>query len=1410
MRKAKKFLATFLSLAMIFSACSAVCLVKAAAGDYAGMVLNFETGTRDTATGTHPGYEAYYKNPTTRSGNATSYGGFSVGYVTGEGIGHNGSNGAMKMSYSANSQSAVNLTHAAFNVAHTGVSATELKNYRPYINQIFKATVWYKVDALTVDAELGIFTGYGASLEWGGMSAGKTLVSLTSSDIVAGWKSATAYFIGNGYSTATDTGYGSPMYITLKTADDTKRLGTEVYIDDIKVEHVGAAVQVKYELNKGKLLNGSDSESEYGIPGEKLKATAEREGYIFDGWYADAAFTTPVTDVPQEDATFYAKWKLGSFAGMKLNFETGDQDTATGTHPGYEAYYGKSGDAANGNATRVSGFDVGYVNAEGTGHNSNGAMRFAYSANSGNAQNSTHAAFNTAHIGTNANALVNYRPYYGQMFRATVWYKVESITTDAKLNFYTNSNYSEPISGVNLQYSGTYGGIKFADLTAADVEKGWQQASVTFMGGGSSTAAQTGFGSAGYIELVMSDDTNRVGTVVYVDDITIEHVGEAIEVKYNANGGTISGKDAQYGLAGDILTGTAEREGYEFAGWYADKDLTQPITVIPEANCTVYAKWEITTYAGMTLNFETGVQDTATGTHPGYETYYGKPGDEACGNASRVNGMNVGYVNESGAGHDSDGAMKFSYTANGESVIAAENAAFNTAHIGTNANTLANYRPYYGQMFRATVWYKADALTSDAELGFFVNSSKSGITNGINLSEEKISPAANTCGDGGVWHTLATLKASEADGKWHSASVEFMGGGSSDFTASGWGSPGYITLVMSDDTNRIGTVVYVDDITIEHVGVANKVNYELDDGTISNSNGNYEYGVAGAPLCAEGFKSGYKFMGWYSDANIAATVIPEEDGATLYAKWEKTTEQIKGDINGDGFVNAYDITLLRKFLLGIVEEENELYNVNGDEYTDIRDLVHLKKLVASGDQSSEGLMNLMDGKGGAETEATALRSKVSSAKDSVKATGTVYYISPNGSDNNSGKNLMNPWKTLDKIATVQLKSGDAVLLERGSVFRASRPIALSSGVTLGAYGTGAKPEIWGSSQNFAGRNLWKKSFYKNIWTLDYTGTDVGVIVFNSGEAAGRKVYKLNEIKEEYDFAHIGTKLYIYSLKNPNTYNDIEIGDKMGLVSIENGSSNVTISNITLKYTGAHAIWSAGNVSNITVSGCEIGWIGGSIQGTNDNYTLYGNAIEFWNKSENITVENNWIYQIYDTGITFQGWGPFKNIKFSGNLIEYTTMSIEYWCYDHDAAITGISIDNNIIRFSGYGWGAKRVYNGRTAHINVGHAPTDYTNLRVEIKNNIFDCSYQVIFRIPWKSETSKKTQKYTITGNSYYQRSRTGDNDLGLGGVENAAFAYGILEGPNDISSTASNQTELENAVKAVDTNPATIRWITD
>ena len=647
-------------------------------------------------------------------------------------------------------------------------------------------------------------------------------------------------------------------------------------------------------------------------------------------------------------AVCLVKAAAGDYAGMVLNFETGAQDTATGTHPGYEAYYGKPGDAAIGSATRIKGMNVGYVYDEGSkiGHNdSDGAMRFSYTEN---ANHSGNAAFSTAHTGTNANSLANFRPQFGQMFKATVWYKVESITADAKLNFYIRSGYTGITSGINLQYEGTYGGTNFADLTSADVEKGWQQASVTFMGGGTSTATQSGYGCVGYVELVMSDNLNRVGTVVYVDDITIEHIGEAIEVKYDANGGTISGDTAQYGLSGDALTGEAVRDDAEFLGWYTDKNFTQPITAIPEQSCTVYAKWKVLSYAGMKLNFETGTQDTATGTHPGYEAYYGKPGDSANGNASRIHGFNVGYVTGEGIGHNgSNGAMKIAYSANSENIVVSGNAGFNIAHTGTNANTLANYRPYYGQMFKATIWYKVDSLTSNADLGLYVKSSKTNFTNGLNLSTYDTPSTTNQYGDGDTFHSFAKLTSADVDAGWKSASVVFMGGGTSDSSNSNWGCAAYISLAIDDNTNRAGTEVYIDDIVIEHLGEAMAVNYELDGGFLLNCNSNIEYGLAGDPLNATALKDGYKFAGYFTDADLnhKATTIPDKDNTILYSKWEKAAAL--GDLNEDSNVDSLDLALMRAYLLGINIPDNfEAYDMDYNKNVDIIDLVRLKKITA--------------------------------------------------------------------------------------------------------------------------------------------------------------------------------------------------------------------------------------------------------------------------------------------------------------------------------------------------------------------------------------------------------------------------------------------------------------------------------
>jgi hypothetical protein len=83
---------------------------------------------------------------------------------------------------------------------------------------------------------------------------------------------------------------------------------------------------------------------------------------------------------------------------------------------------------------------------------------------------------------------------------------------------------------------------------------------------------------------------------------------------------------------------------------------------------------------------------------------------------------------------------------------------------------------------------------------------------------------------------------------------------------------------------------------------------------------------------------------------------------------------------------------------------------------------------------------------------------------------TVYYVHASlGNDNNSGTNIMTPWKTLHKITFIQpafFQPGDQILFHRGEVWHESLRIPASgvadNPLTIGAYGTGAKPVFDGT------------------------------------------------------------------------------------------------------------------------------------------------------------------------------------------------------------------------------------------------------------------------------------------------------------------------------------------------------------
>ena len=428
---------------------------------------------------------------------------------------------------------------------------------------------------------------------------------------------------------------------------------------------------------------------------------------------------------------------------------------------------------------------------------------------------------------------------------------------------------------------------------------------------------------------------------------------------------------------------------------------------------------------------------------------------------------------------------------------------------------------------------------------------------------------------------------------------------------------------------------------------------------------------------------------------------------------------------------------------------------------------------------------------------------------------TVYYVSPNGDDNNNGTSKDTPWKSAEKVAeflndriAAEQTSNIAILFERGGLYRQNGIFNINSNVIIGAYGVGSKPQIYGSRQNYAVTSLWQQTEgNSNIWFMNTELDDIGIIVFGDNASIGVKKNYFDDMKNNGDFYHdrLTGKLYLYfAYGNPaEKYKSIEIGSRGNLFFIGEYAKNVTIDNLTIKYGGSHAIGTRANVKNIIITNCEIAWIGGSYQ-ADDNFTRYGNGVQFWDSSENCRVENNWIYQIYDTGITFQGAinandarNSYKDIYFTNNLIEYCTYSVEFFDRVATSTAVNIYINNNIMRFAGYGWGKQRTDASGTSHICGWTKSGAFIKYNFNIKNNIFE--YTTGNFVYWNWENDLSYSGVSISNNSFYKPATV------LGYV----MSYGYdeeISGTKQI--TAHNQQELEAAVAVFDPNPSEVVWV--
>ena len=398
-------------------------------------------------------------------------------------------------------------------------------------------------------------------------------------------------------------------------------------------------------------------------------------------------------------------------------------------------------------------------------------------------------------------------------------------------------------------------------------------------------------------------------------------------------------------------------------------------------------------------------------------------------------------------------------------------------------------------------------------------------------------------------------------------------------------------------------------------------------------------------------------------------------------------------------------------------------------------------------------------------KADALKTAILNSQSEYTISGTTYYVSNSGNDNfNSGTSPSSPFKTLDKVNSLTLNKGDGVLFKRGDVWRGK--INMKNGVTYSAYGEGQKPRIYGSPCDAAKEGSWSTTSVSNIYRYSKTiSQDAGTLIFEEGNAGcaykvvPRKDYDGNtwhpvtmesftgwqDLKRDLDMYHDRSTGYIYLYSasgNPkNRWTSIEIPVRQNVFDAwgNNGISAV-VDNICIKYTGAHGV-GTGNVKSLVVTNCEIGWIGGSLQNNNhetapttpgqlSRIVRYGNGVEIYGTCEEFRVDHNWIYQVYDAGVTHQYTEKTKpniycdNVSYVNNLIERCVYAIEYWLsvgdeYLEQSGMRNFLIKGNIMRMTGeWSWGFQRFNQESPAVIKTWNNKCRAINYRME--KNIID------------------------------------------------------------------------------------------
>ncbi len=415
----------------------------------------------------------------------------------------------------------------------------------------YQVKYWLNVEKATNDFNVQFCTtnpGY----VWDPVTTyGSTYQNISKDEAGKGWKQYTTLLTVD-----TDPNKLSGLYMGLladkRTIDD----DVVVYIDKVSIIPVETGAII---FNTG--IVERDGDWQIGNVGDKINypVISGVRADLFDGWFADKECTVPYTyeTIQEGVANVYAKW-------------SGTIDEFIDRKKGPISSFGQAM----------------YVENNKAGFEDDWAIKWHYD---GDAEWKEPKSL-MYQRGTLADHVIGFGVQDKGVYEISYWLNVEKATNDFSVQFFTTNSgwvwdptvtYGSSYKTISKDAAGK-GWIRYSVMINIDTEKKYVEYE------GRPTVDNNGL----FMSFIAIDRTLADENIVYVDAVVIKPVDTA--VIFNTNSTTTDGS-YQKGKAGEAIKFPADpvKPGYDFTGWYADKECTVAFTETVLKENTVY-----TVYAG--------------------------------------------------------------------------------------------------------------------------------------------------------------------------------------------------------------------------------------------------------------------------------------------------------------------------------------------------------------------------------------------------------------------------------------------------------------------------------------------------------------------------------------------------------------------------------------------------------------------------------------------------------------------------------------------------------------------------------------------------------------------------------------------------------------------------------------------